>query len=158
MKTNRFFIVLILVSVSNIAFAAGRVTLTIIPPLRDGGSRLMVYHVEYREINEECSWKNGTVLVPMVGEKYVDMPYTAQGLIEGNTYVFRVRVENYYGIGRPGLDSEEVTVTNEDQSDIRVRSGEGLSKYGVRSSSVLSNVSSANQIRATGVLYKKEED
>lgn len=158
MKTSKFFIVLILVLVSNIAFAAGKVTLTIEPPFHDGGSRLMIYYVEYREIHEKDWWKNGTVLVPMVGEKYVDMPYTAQGLIEGNTYVFRVRVENYYGIGRPGLDSEEVTVTNEDQSDIRVRSGEGLNKYGVRCSSVLSNVSSANQIRATGVLHKKEED
>lgn len=158
MKTSKFFIVLILVLVSNIAFAAGKVTLTIKPPVHDGGSRLMIYYVEYREIHEKDWWKNGTVPVPMVGGKYVDMPYTVQGLIEGNTYIFRVRVENYYGTGEPGSPSKKVTVTSEDLSGIEVQSGPGFNKPGRVNSSVLSNVSSTNQIRATGVLYKKEED
>ena len=157
MKTSKFFIVLILVLVSNIAFAAGKVTLTIIPPLRDGGSRLMVYHVEYREINEECSWKNGTVLVPRVGGKYVNTPYTPEGLIEGRTYVFRVSVENYYGVGQPGPESDEILVTNEDQSGIKIQSGEGRER--VRGMNTLSLATTPSVLEARGMtfLWRKEE-
>lgn len=158
MKTSKFFIVLILVLVSNITFAAGKVTLTIKPPATDGGERLMVYHIECTLI-EQKNWKEiGTTLVPMVGEKYVDVPYTAENLTEGETYIFRVRVENYYGTGDPGPLSEKVTVTSEDQSGIEVQSGSGFSKPGRVNASVLSGSSSANPTRATGVLYKKEED
>lgn len=136
MKTSKFFIVLILVSVSNIAFAAGRVTLIIEPPLRDGGERLMIYHVECQEVGTEHWREVGAPLVPMVDKgngrfEYVNTPCRVDNLEEGKSYIFRVRVENYYGVGQPGsgigrdFSHKRGSEWNQNPERARVRTSKG---------------------------------
>ena len=162
MKTSKFFIVLILVSVSNIAFAAGRVTLIIEPPLRDGGERLMIYHVECQEVGTEHWREVGAPLVPMVDKgngrfEYVNTPCRVDNLEEGKSYIFRVRVENDYGVGQPGPESEEILVTNEDQSGIKIQSGPGLERVRGMNTSSLATTPSVQEARGMTFLWRKEE-
>ena len=164
MKTSKFFIVLILVLVSNMAFAAaGKVVLIIEPPATDGGECLMFYHVEYRDIDGGSWQKCRPILVPSVDKgngqfEYVNVPYALENLQEAKAYVFRVSAENYYGTGDPGRESNIILVTDKDIYNVKVRSGDGIDRFGTGGSSVLSGVSSVDQSRTSGVFYRKEED
>ncbi|KIO46188.1 MULTISPECIES: fibronectin type III domain-containing protein [Porphyromonadaceae] len=162
MKTSKFFIVLILVSVSNMAFAAaGRVTLIIEPPLRDGGERLLIYHVECQEVGIERWREVGAPLVPMVDKgngrfEYVNTLCRVDNLEEGKSYIFRVRVENYYGVGQPGPE-KKIEITQEDQDGIRIKSGPGLERVRGMKTSSLATTPSVQEARGMTFLWRKEE-
>lgn len=136
MKSNKFFIVLMLVLTANIAFAAneGKVGLIIIPPEYDGGYQLEEYHVEYKNIKEK-NWKLSKKVPVVMKAKdkngnrlYENVYYEAKELKIGESYVFRVRAKNIIGVGNPGTETEKILVKEDMSSGYPVISGDGLSK------------------------------
>lgn len=133
MKLNKFFIVLMLVLVSNVAFAESNpyVRLLITPPTKDGGNQLSLYRIEYMEVGTR-EWKLKDEIPVMMIEntvtgrfEYVKQYYDVRDLEEGKTYVFRVTAISIEGPGKPGPKSQEVIVGKESIGNIPVKSGEG---------------------------------
>lgn len=158
MKSNKFFIILILILVSNIAFAMGNgmVGLIIQPPINEGEGPLLVYYIEYKK-SSETIWKEaGTQIVIKVNDKYANQEYIVKNLEIGEDYDFRVKVENLIGIGEAGEIKRKITALEDGPKGIKIRSGDGRPGKS-RSSFILSNSISVNKIQETKLLYKKED-
>nr|CAD7588835.1 unnamed protein product [Timema genevievae] len=67
-------------------------------PPYDGGCMVTGYSVEMRSSGEQ-EWKE-------VADKCHSLSHTVQGLILGESYVFRIRAENIHGASREGQESE----------------------------------------------------
>lgn len=76
---------------------AQNITLSWLPPIDDGGSKITNYTIERRVANRK-TW------IPVPGAPKERM-FTIEGLMPGHEYVFRIRAQNKYGVGEP-LDSE----------------------------------------------------
>lgn len=72
-------------------------------PLSDGGSPIIGYIIERREMTGKWIRLNKTPVL--------DTRYRASGLFEGNTYEFRVFAENIAGISEPSPVSDPVKTT-----------------------------------------------
>lgn len=82
---------------------ADKMTISWLPPLDDGGSKITNYVIEKKEANRR-TW------VPVTNEPK-ECLFTVPKLMEGHEYVFRIMAQNKYGIGEP-LDSEPETARN----------------------------------------------
>lgn len=69
------------------------------PPENDGGSEILHYLVEKREIDRK-TW--ATVKAEVQGDK---IPYKVSGLAPGTEYYFRVTAVNEYGSGVPRVSA-----------------------------------------------------
>ncbi|WP_294141318.1 fibronectin type III domain-containing protein [uncultured Sanguibacteroides sp.] len=158
MKANKFFIILILMLVSNIVFASGngKVLLRIKPPKNEGGGALKRYRIEYRKF-QEIRWEEikERPEVKKINGKYVEQEYQVKELEEGEKYVFRVMAENVIGPGGPGPVSENVEARESDPLKIEVQSGEGLGGKSKSCFSYLSKTPIVNQ--GTLLIYRKED-
>lgn len=76
---------------------AENITLSWLPPIDDGGSKITNYTIERRVANRK-SW----IPVPGAPKERI---FTVESLMPGHEYVFRIRAQNKYGVGEP-LDSE----------------------------------------------------
>lgn len=68
------------------------VTLAWEPPTDNGGAPVTCYQIEIREASRASWHKAGTTL---------ETKYNVPGLVESNSYVFRVSAENKYGVSEP---------------------------------------------------------
>ena len=68
------------------------ITLTWGPPEDNGGAPISCYQIELREAQRTAWYKAGTS---------TEERFTVPGLVEGQSYVFRVSAENQYGISEP---------------------------------------------------------
>lgn len=82
---------------------ADKMTISWLPPLDDGCSKITNYVIEKKEANRR-TW------VPVTNEPK-ECLFTVPKLMEGHEYVFRIMAQNKYGIGEP-LDSEPETARN----------------------------------------------
>ena len=85
------------------SISADQMTLSWLPPIDDGGSKITNYVIEKREANRK-TWVH-------VSSEPKECTYTIPKLLEGHDYVFRIMAQNKYGIGEP-LDSEPETARN----------------------------------------------
>lgn len=85
------------------SISADQMTLSWLPPLDDGGSKITNYVIEKREANRK-TWVR-------VSSEPKECTYTIPKLLEGHAYVFRIMAQNKFGVGEP-LDSEPETARN----------------------------------------------
>ena len=82
---------------------AEQISLSWLPPKDDGGSKVTNYVIERRVANRK-TW------IPVTNDAK-ERVFTADGLMEGHEYVFRIMAQNKYGVGDP-LDSEPEKARN----------------------------------------------
>ena len=74
------------------------ITVGWIPPDTDGGSKIIQYIVEKRDVTRLTgSW----IVAGTVSSSYSDLlTFKASKLVQGNAYLFRVAAENQVGVGQ----------------------------------------------------------
>ena len=157
MKLNKFFIVLILILVSNVLFAAGngKVGLIIKPPKSEGGGVLMTYLIEYKKIDEK-NWKQEARLVMKIENVYPKQEEYIQDLETGEEYIFRVRVENIIGEGEAG-PQKKIKVTENGPIGVEIECGKALEGKSTSFSNLSSITTFVNQTQDTKLTCRKEE-
>ncbi|MCR9012058.1 fibronectin type III domain-containing protein [Gabonibacter chumensis] len=162
MKTKKFFIVLILVLVSNFTYAIGdgKVTLIITPPKSEGtGGPFLHYRIEYRKFQEK-RWeevKEKPEVKKDGNGNYVKQEFEVKDLEENESYVFRVMVVNKMGPGAPGPESRKAIAKKDNPEKVEVQCGEPLGGRTNLSFAELSTLSFASQAQSMKLFYRKEE-
>ena len=72
------------------------------PPASDGGSPVIGYHVERRQVGSSRWLKINKDIIP-------DLTYDVNDLIEGTEYEFRIMAENKIGVGPPSETTSPIT-------------------------------------------------
>lgn len=110
------------------------VTLSWRPPRNDGKSKILGYHVQYKQ-KDEPNWKNAN---DQDGDPIPDNRFTVPNLKEGDEYQFRVIAVNDVGPSDPSRPSANIIIEEQPNKpvmdlgavrDIVVRAGEDFSIF-----------------------------
>lgn len=157
MKWNKLFLVLIVLFVTQIAFA-GDVKLNIIPPEDDGGSPLTYYRIEYKARLSSVWIKHRDVPAEKsILGNYKSVSETVYNLKENMQYEFRVRAINANGVGEPGDIALSITVPKVGYvGPVDIHSGQGVQGKG-KSLYCISDLLCNNDDRNIQIPYRLEE-
>lgn len=129
MKWSKFFLVLIVLLMTKMAFAGGDVQLNIKPPRNDGGLLLRYYRVEIREYRSDKWSRYIDFRAERLFGLYVITAARVDNLLEGRQYEFRARAINDAGVGLPGDVILSPTIKqNETIGVLDICSGEGVQR------------------------------
>lgn len=83
-----------------------------LPLLTNDGYPIIGYQVEMCSLNKKGKWET-------VGRNIQNTSYIVKGLNAQKEYVFRIKAENQFGLGEPGVVSDPFSIEIKEQNDVK---------------------------------------